>query len=108
MLSDNKSMILHIFNYGLEQKLLFDQLIQIIIANPSDNSLLLMQNGIYCGLELLNYNLSKNINIYLIANDVVARGLLDKFQNISYCKLIDYHQLVDLVMAHPKNINWKI
>lgn len=70
-----------------------------ILTIIKQNSILLIQDGIYLGLDLVNIN-----NIYALEQDVITRGLINHYpKNII---LIDYNKFVDLVIKHQKIITY--
>lgn len=98
-------MILNIFYHGLEHKELFNNLYSQLIKNQTNNSLLLIQNGVYWGLNLEN-NLIQDLKIYVLEMDLKARGLLEIFKKIHNINIIDYPKFVDLIIEQHKNITW--
>ena len=88
-------MVLNIFSRGLDHYELFTKISNIL----QQNTLLLIQDGVYFGLYL-----KENINIYAIQQDVISRGLINSYpDNI---KLIDYNKFVELVLNHDKSITY--
>jgi len=90
-------MLLNIFHHGLEYKTLFTKVYDTL----QENSLLLIQDGIYFGL---NIKKPTSKNVYALETDVTARGLANNYS--SHVKLINYKEFVDLVLNHDKNITW--
>ncbi len=88
-------MLLTIFSRGLEHQELFTK-----IFNSSFGNVLLIQNGVYFGIEM-----AKPIkNIFALEEDVIARGLINAYPKD--IKLINYEQFVDLIIKYPKNITY--
>lgn len=97
-------MILNIFSRNIEaQKELF---VNVMNTAVQQNTMLLIQDAVYFGLELDHFILSNhNINnIYALKQDVVARGLVNNYPE--YIKLINYNNFVTLVINHDRTITY--
>ena len=87
-------MVLNIFSCGLDHQELFTKISDVL----QQNTILLIQDGVYFGLYL------KNPNVYALQQDVIARGLINSYPNS--IKLIDYNDFVNLVLNHDKTITY--
>jgi sulfur relay protein TusB/DsrH len=88
-------MLLTIFSKNLDHLELFNK----ILNNLQQNSLLLIQDGVYFGLNINN----NTNNIYALKPDVIIRGLINYPANI---KLINYHEFVNLIIEHNNNVTY--
>ena len=75
-------------------------------AADQEIAICLMQNAVYLsakGKKLLDSFISQNKKVYAIENDVNLRGL----KGLVYpeVKLLDYGQVIDLVLEHENIIN---
>lgn len=95
-------MNLNIFSRGIEHYQLFNKIFNIL----EQNTLLLIQDGVYCGLklqEIITSNHTTN-NIYALEQDIIGRGLNNNYPK--YIKLINYDDFVNLVLHHEKTITY--
>lgn len=95
-------MHLNIFSRGIEHYELFNKIFNIL----QQNTLLLIQDGVYCGLKLQETTISNYTtnNIYALEQDVIGRGLASNYPK--YIKLINYNDFVNLVLHHEKTITY--
>ncbi len=61
-----------------------------------DDAVLLMADGVYCCDQLA----AINVPVYVIAEDADARGVAHTM------KAINYQDMVELVIAHAKQVSW--
>ena len=87
-------MVLNIFSRGLDHQELFTKISDVL----QQNTILLIQDGVYLGLYL------ETPNVYALQQDVIARGLINSYPN--NIKLIDYNDFVNLVLNHDKTITY--
>ncbi len=77
----------------------------LLLKDSVKNSLLLIDDGVYylSSPNKLENLKEKNVKIYAIENDIVARGL-----NIEddYIELIDYDKFVNLTAENTKSFTW--
>jgi tRNA 2-thiouridine synthesizing protein B len=101
-------MILHIINKSPYQSNIFNNCLEMIQHSSTMNNLLLIEEAVIAGIENTLYanNLQKlvNMQIYILANDLKARGLDTKIP--SAFKPIDHKQFVQLVIEHEKTVSW--
>jgi len=65
----------------------------------SEDTLLLIQDGVYCGLSTLPHK-----TIYALNDDVNARGIANKINSL--IEIINYQQFVELTTTHSPIISW--
>jgi sulfur relay protein TusB/DsrH len=106
-------MLLNIFPKGLEHNLMFKNLYDNYLPNNNNNkpntsndSLILIQDGVYFGAWHIKKSTTTKLNIYAIEIDVIARGLFSVFDDMQMIKLISYEEFIDLVIKHDKSITW--
>lgn len=106
-------MLLNIFPKGLEHNLMFKNLYDSYLNNNNNNkhntsndSLVLIQDGVYFAAWHIKKSATTKLNIYALEIDVIARGLFSVFDDMHMIKLISYEEFVDLVIKHDKSITW--
>ncbi|WWP00986.1 MAG: sulfurtransferase complex subunit TusB [Candidatus Dasytiphilus stammeri] len=73
----------------------------------SDDEILLLQDGVIAALEgsrKLNSLQKSSVNIFVLKDDVMARGLLSKIS--SSIVLVSYDEFVKLTVHHVNLISW--
>ena len=81
----------------------------IAVCLDSD-AILLIEDGVYCGLENAPYSedlqqlINRGIKVFALSNDVAARGLKDRIQH--NIQLIDYDGFVQLSIAQRCVQSW--
>lgn len=103
-------MLLNIFYKGLEHSTMFNNIYGNYLSNneytKSNDSLVLIQDGVYFGSWHIKKSPTAKLNIYALKIDVIARGLIDDFNDMNMIKLISYEEFVDLIIKHDKSITW--
>jgi len=79
------------------------------MALQEKSALLLYQDAVYLAIAGAKYNnqlnaLAEKLVIYVIEEDLLARGLKNKL--INNINIINYSQFVELVIQHDKTISW--
>ncbi|WWO99299.1 MAG: sulfurtransferase complex subunit TusB [Candidatus Dasytiphilus stammeri] len=72
-----------------------------------DDEILLLQDGIIAALEgtsKLNDLLKSSVKIFVLKDDVIARGLLSQIS--SSILLVSYNEFVKLIERHVNLISW--
>ncbi|MFK7863973.1 MAG: sulfurtransferase complex subunit TusB [Pseudohongiellaceae bacterium] len=73
------------------------------LTSPGD-ALLLIEDGVYC-IQLAETLFSKKeIKVYCLRDDLVARGLHDK--KLSEIETVNMSDFVDLCVSHNRCMNW--
>lgn len=88
-------MVLHLIQKSPFQNSAFADCLNII---DSDDTILLMQDGIYALLHPLLQ--TTNNPIFALDTDLLARGIITNF------KTINYQELVSLCCQHKQTISW--
>ncbi|CAL4324041.1 sulfurtransferase complex subunit TusB [Buchnera aphidicola] len=73
---------------------------------PND-TLIALQDGVLIALknvEILEKNIQNSCKLYLLKEDVLARGLLNNISSNFIC--INYTQFIVLTQKYSKYINW--
>jgi tRNA 2-thiouridine synthesizing protein B len=79
--------------------------------HPSD-SILLSSDAVNCLLQTLWQQRLANISLFVLQDDVVARGLAERLMmmlvnnTVSSFEIIDYSQFVEQSLLHDKVITW--
>ncbi|CAL4323931.1 sulfurtransferase complex subunit TusB [Buchnera aphidicola] len=71
------------------------------------DTLVALQDGVLIALNgniVLNTLLKKSITLYVLKEDVLARGILDHI--CDNCNVINYSQFVTLTQNFSKYMNW--
>lgn len=97
---------LHIVNKSPEQPSIISRCLKFSSKN---DSLLLIEDGVYFALHsTINTQLSnfevKNIKIYALEEDLIARGISDKTHNS--IKTVSYDGFVELTASHNNSTSW--
>jgi tRNA 2-thiouridine synthesizing protein B len=86
-------------------------LVQLCIsALAPDDSLLLLEDGVYAalggaGFQLDNIaSLPADVKLYALTEDIVARGISEKIPDVF--ARITYHDFVNLSLTCDKVVNW--
>ncbi|WWP00493.1 MAG: sulfurtransferase complex subunit TusB [Candidatus Dasytiphilus stammeri] len=82
----------------------FSTLLRIL---SSDDEILLVQDGVILALEgsrKLNSLKKYSVNLFVLRDDVMARGLLSKIS--SSILLVSYDEFVKLTVLHVNLISW--
>jgi tRNA 2-thiouridine synthesizing protein B len=84
------------------------QCLQLI---DTDDILVLIEDGVYCGLagnvrsaNAMDAELERQVKVYAILADVEARGLLGRLD--ARVAMIDYQHFVSLCVMHPASKRW--
>ena len=78
---------------------------QCIDRLTSDDGLLLVQSACYAAgnTNALSEKLSKVNNLYVLSDDLLARGIECQLKN---CQPIDYNRMVELCLEYDQVISW--
>lgn len=76
----------------------------VAIARPGDG-LLFVEDGAYYSVTAASIdNLQQGISVFVLKEDVLARGLQDKI--IEHIEVIDYDKFVELCCEFDKVVSW--
>ncbi|XBC39182.1 MAG: sulfurtransferase complex subunit TusB [Buchnera aphidicola (Nurudea shiraii)] len=81
----------------------------ILLVNflKSDDDIVVLQDGVIIAINgnvILNKFLSIPVKIYVLKNDINARGIQKKISNKVY--VINYSEFVLLTIKHNKQMSW--
>jgi len=95
-------MILHLLSKSPTENNAFNNAIRFL---GPDDVILLIENGVYAGIEGIEPTLPfSSTTIYALQDDVEARGIAGKLA--AACKLVSYDGFVELTERYTKVQSW--